>query len=330
MALTRRVVVVGLGSIGRRHARLLAARGDLAVEWCESSHPALEAARCEIGLAASCHASFEAMLETRPEMLVIATPHSMHAHQTIAALRAGIHVLCEKPMAETLADAERMAVAAAQTQSVLTIGFHLHFHPGLKRIKELIDCGELGNVLHAHCRVGSYITLVNSKSRYQRTLPGALLLDYAHQPDILAWLLSRVPVGVYASGGADGEMEHWSDPNFVAVNCDYADSMISTVHLNYLQMPERHEYEIVGDRGWVLFDLNLGQLRIGRMQDSDVRVEMVATDRDPLYRAEHDAFLEAVAGCRPPESPAQAGLISMKVVAAALASCRTKQRVPLV
>jgi predicted dehydrogenase len=232
-------------------------------------------------------------------------------------------------MADTLANAERMAGAAERTRAVMTIGFHLHFHPGLRRLKALIQEGELGSVHHAHCHFGAYIVLVNSKSRYQRTLEGALLLDCAHQPDIFAWLLGQAPVGVYATGGQGGALEHQSKPNFIAMDCDYAGPVISTAHLNYLQMPERHEYEIVGDRGWAVFDLVQGRLRIGRQSDSSERVEVIPTDRDPLYREEHAAFLEAVAGRAEPESPSRSAIISMRVIAAALESLNTRQRVPL-
>ena len=329
MTQPRRIVVVGLGSIGRRHARLLAQRGDLTVEWCESSAAVLQSAREELGGTHRVHHSFPAMLETQPAMVVIATPHALHAEQTIAALGRDIHVLCEKPMAASLADAELMAAAAARSSARLAVGFHLHFHPGLLRLKELIRLGTLGSIHHAHCHVGSYITLVNSRSRYQRTLEGALLLDYAHQPDILVWLLGLSPRGIYATGGQGGAQEYQSNPNFIAVNCDYDAPLISTVHLNYLQMPERHYYEIIGDQGWATFDLTQGQLRIGRITESSQQVETISMERDPIYRAEHTAFLDAIACKGELESPPQTAIISMRIVAAALESVRTGQRIPL-
>jgi predicted dehydrogenase len=329
MALTRRIVVVGLGSIGRRHARLLAERGDLAVEWCESVESAIHLARQELPAPEVCHTSFEAMLRTKPAMVVIATPHAMHSNQTVAALTAGIHVLCEKPMAETLPEAELMARTARSSGAVLAIGFHLHFHPGLRRLKELIRSGQLGSIHHVHCRLGSYVALVNSRSRYQRTLEGALLLDAAHQPDVLAWLLGESPVGVYAAGGRGGTLEFQSNPNFMTVDCDYAGPTIGTVHINYLQMPERHEYEVVGDRGWAIFDLKQGTIRIGRQADDSEHTETVSTERDPIYRAEHTAFIDAIAGRAPVESPPETAIISMRVIAAAMQSWKTRQRVTL-
>lgn len=326
MEIKKRIVVVGLGSIGRRHARLLAARPDLQVEWCEELPEAVEFARGELPPPARVHTRYAAMLETRPEMIVIATPHSAHAAQAIAALEAGVHVLCEKPMSDSLADARRMELAAERSRAVFTVGFQQHFHPAMLRAKQLIAAGDLGSVHHVHCLVGTYITLVNSKSRYQQQLRGALLMDYAHQPDIFFFLTGQVPVGVYATGGQGGSLPLQSTPNFAATTCDYNGPLISTTHLNYLQAPDRHDYEIVGDRGWIAADLTKGELRIGRQSDNSQSIETFSTERDPLYIKEHDAFFAAIAGARPPESPAGDALVSMRVVEAALASLQSRRR----
>jgi len=326
MALKPRIVVVGLGSIGRRHARLLAARGDLQVEWCEALPEALAFARKEIGEPAASHASWAEALSSQPDMVVIATPHAQHAEQAIAASRAGIHVLCEKPLSDSLVRAREMVAAAESSRAVFTVGFQLHFHPALQRVKALLREGAVGSVHHAHALVGTYITLVNSKSRYQASLRGALFLDYAHQPDVFHYLLGTVPRGVYATGGQGGRLPLRSNPNFAAVVCDYAEPLISTIHLNYLQMPDRHEYEIVGDEGWIAVDMFKGEMRIGRQRDESTRVEHFPNDKDSWYRFEHEAFLQAIAGSRPPESPARDALISMEVIDATLRSFESRQR----
>lgn len=329
MALNNRIVVVGLGSIGRRHARLLARRGDLQVEWCESSAEAVALAQNELGHPAQMHASYEAMLATRPAMVVVATPHSMHAAQAVAALDAGIHVLCEKPLSDSLENARAIVAAAARSSAILAVGFQLHFHPALRRARELINAGELGSIHHVHCLVGTYVTLVNSQSRYQNRIEGALFMDYAHQPDIFHWLLGWKPQGVYVAAGQGGSLPLQANPNYAAITCDYAQPVISTIHLNYLQVPDRHEYEIIGDQGWISLDMFKGELRHGRQSDATVQVENFSTERDPLYEQEHQAFIDAAAGKRKPESPAADALVSMEVIAAALTSSRTRRREPL-
>ena len=322
----RHIIVIGAGSIGRRHARLLAERADVAVGLCEPDAAALERARVETP-SAKTYRTLEEALAARPAAVVVATPHHLHAEQTVAALESGAHVLCEKPISDRLEDALRMREAAQRAGRVLSIGFHLHFHPGAQRMKELIAGGALGTVLHAHCRVGSYITLVNSLSRYQATLEGALLLDYAHQPDLLVWLLGKRPRGVRMDGITVGDLEFSSRPNVLSLTLDYDAPLLATVHLNYVQMPERHEYEIAGDRGWLLWDLSAGRIRIANRAQQNVVDEPVSTERDPVYRTEHQAFLDAVDGRRRPESPAEEASVSLAVIQAALASWKEGRRV---
>ncbi|MCP4644462.1 MAG: Gfo/Idh/MocA family oxidoreductase [bacterium] len=324
----RRIVVSGCGSIGQRHARLLAERPDLCVELCDTNADALTAAAAVTGNPKICR-DFEEMLATQPNMVVVATPHSLHADQTIAALSAGVHVLCEKPMSDSLADAERMAEAAANARTVLDFGFTMHFHPGLHRLKEVIASGELGAVLHAHCRIGTYITLVCSRSRHQADLEGALLFDYVHQPDIFHWLMGVAPAGVYMTAVFGGDLPLRSNPNVADMTLDYDAPLLSTIHFNYIQMPQRHEYEIVGDKAWAILDMETNRLRIGRREQEAETCETIAVERDQLFVAEHQAFLDAVDGRRQPESPASSAIVSMRVVDAALRSWKSRQRVAI-
>ena len=105
--------------------------------------------------------------------------------------------------------------------------------------------------------------------------------------------------------------------------------MIATVHLNYVQVPERHEYEIVGDEGWALLDGNTGQLRIGYKKHNKEFREHFHFERDQMYRDEHTAFFDAGAGNREPETSVQDGMISMKIIKAALTSLKMKKPVDI-
>src|SRR5689334_23339296 len=128
----RRVLVVGLGSIGRRHARLLMERADLEVALVETNPEVLKAARTTLGPLES-YSSVSAALETAPDVVWLATPTSLHAGQVIAALDAGAHVFCEKPMSDRLESARRMKEAADHARGILAIGFYLHFWRGMIR-----------------------------------------------------------------------------------------------------------------------------------------------------------------------------------------------------
>jgi predicted dehydrogenase len=317
-----------LGSIGRRHARLLKERADLSVELCEPSAAMLQLAYDEVGQLPT-YRSFDEALATRPYMLVIATPHQFHAEQTVRALGQNIHVLCEKPMSDNLADARRMQAAAEQSKAVLNIGFMMHFHPGMQRMRELIQSGTLGQILQVQYKVGSYLTLVNSRSRYQATMEGALLMDYAHQPDLLYWLLGLKPAGVYAVARQAGNLEFSSNPNLLVAIFDYASPLLVSLDLNYAQMPQRQELEIIGDEAWASYDVQTGSFRIGRRKENVEVEEKVPVVHDQLYRDEHQSFIEATEGQHPPSSPASGAIVSMEIIDAALRSWKSGSRTTL-
>ncbi len=317
-----RIVVVGCGSIGRRHARVLASREDVALELCEPLPENLDRARTEVGKV-PVHRSFEDMLRTSPQMVIIATPHSVHAEQTVAALQAGAHVLCEKPMSDTVAGAQRMLHQASQCNRVLDVGFTLRFHPALLHIKQLIDSGELGRILHIHWHVGTYQTLLNSVSRHQSSTFGALMMDYSHQPDLINWWLGTTPTQVYASGCFGEHLPLVSRPNVLAVTLQFEQPTIATIGLNYVQQPERCSCEVIGDRAWVLLDMKKGLLVHGRREDDSISERLFNFERDELFRAEHEAFINATRGIRPVESPPEKAIKSMYVVEAAITSLQT-------
>ncbi len=203
----------------------------------------------------------------------------------------------------------------------------MHFHPGIRKLKALIDDGTLGVVLHAHAKIGTYITLVNSRSRHQAHQEGALFMDYTHQPDIFYWLLKQKPVSVYACGFQAGDMQFSSYPNVAVVTYEYDTPLVSSVHLNYVQIPERAEFEIVGDRGWAMMDACACKLKIGTKENSALRTEPFPYERDDVYRREHQAFFEAVSGKREPETSAADGLVSMALCDASIRSLKEREKV---
>src|SRR5580692_2086805 len=111
--------------------------------------------------------SYEALLANpKVDAVVLATPHSMHAEQVMAAAAAGKHVFCEKPFALTKESAE-LAVKAAENAGVtLGLGYNRRFHPEMTKLRERIRSGDLGTILHVEATM---------------TFPNALML----KPD--AW-----------------------------------------------------------------------------------------------------------------------------------------------
>lgn len=93
--------------------------------------------------------SFEAVLEDKSvDAVVLATPHSIHSEQVVAAAKAGKHVYCEKPFTLTKAEAEAAVSAAEKAGITLGVGYNRRFHPEMTKLREKVRSGELGTILH--------------------------------------------------------------------------------------------------------------------------------------------------------------------------------------
>jgi predicted dehydrogenase len=143
--------------------------------------------------------SYEALLvDPEVDAVVLATPHSLHSQQVIAAAEAGKHVFCEKPFALTKADAEAAVAATEQAGVTLGLGYNRRFHPEMTRLRERIRTGELGTIMHIEATM---------------TFANALLLKpeqwRAHREETPCGGLT--PMGVHAIDGMIdlcGEIDH--------------------------------------------------------------------------------------------------------------------------
>jgi predicted dehydrogenase len=138
------------------------------------------------------HETYDALLSD-PEIDAVYNPlpNSLHAEWTMRALRAGRHVLCEKPFASNATEAMEMARAAQETGKVLSEGFAYRYHPLAMRMKEVI--GELGKIRHIEARFG-FLLPVLSNIRFRFELAGGALMDTGCYPiSLVRFLLGTEP-----------------------------------------------------------------------------------------------------------------------------------------
>lgn len=154
MASEVRVGFIGTGGIATRQAKRLAELEDVEiVAGCDVSEEALKkfAEKYEV-----LHAfeDFNEMVRLEQmDAVSVCTPNYMHKDPTIAALKAGKHVMVEKPMAMNAQEAQAMVDAAEESGAALTMGFQYRLGPAPQALKRLIDEGKLGKVLFARCQV---------------------------------------------------------------------------------------------------------------------------------------------------------------------------------
>ena len=149
-----RIGIVGCGGIANgKHLPSLKAinRADI-VAFCDLIPERAEKACAEYGAeGAKTYTDYHRLLEDKSiDVVYVLTPNRMHAQVSIDALNAGKHVMCEKPMAKTAADARAMVEAAKKSGKKLTIGYQHRHKPEARYLKSVIERGDLGDIYYAH------------------------------------------------------------------------------------------------------------------------------------------------------------------------------------
>jgi predicted dehydrogenase len=244
----------------------------------------------------------------------VCTPNRLHAPVAVDALRAGAHVLCEKPLADTVEAGQAIVDAVVATGQAFLLGHTLRWFPGLKFIKQAIQEGKLGVVVAARASVQGYRSLEVARTDYRRYEKAALLLDYAHETDYLRWYLGEV-TQVKAVAATLGRRQHVISPNVIDVALQFAGGPIAAAHYDYVVKPGKREIEVFGDGGRIYYDTGMDTLDFCQGDEGQCeKVHVKPADYDNPYRDEIQNFLDAVDGKDAPVVTAQDGLETLKVI----------------
>jgi predicted dehydrogenase len=179
-----RVAVIGAGHMGERHARIYAGLPDVElVAVCDVREGAARELGARVG--ARAWTDYRALLGRDDlDAVSVCTPDGLHREPCELALRAGRHVLVEKPIATTVADAEAIADAAARAGAVLLVGHCLRFDPRYDQARQAVGQGELGAIQTIYTRRANTVA---AQDRLGGRCPLPLFLG-VHDYDVMRWL----------------------------------------------------------------------------------------------------------------------------------------------
>jgi predicted dehydrogenase len=239
-----RVAVAGLGHWGPNIARNLAALPGVELAWCcdpseanrERVAPSFPGTRFtgDVG---------EVLADAGVDAVALATPVPTHAELARRVLEAGKHCFVEKPMAQSAADAEAVVAAAERAGRTLMVGHLLEYHPGVVKLKELIDGGDLGRVLYIY---GNRLNL--GKLRADEN---ALWSLGAHDVSVLLRLAGEEPHEVEARGESYMR-EGIEDVVFCFLR--FPSGLAAHLHLSWLDPHKERRFTVVGEQRMATFD----------------------------------------------------------------------------
>jgi predicted dehydrogenase len=334
------VGIVGCGRVtALRHLPALGRLGGARALALADVEPArLEGLAREHGIARRYLSHEELIADADVEAVAVCVPASLHAEVAVAALEAGKHVLIEKPLALSLADAERVREAAAGSSGTVMIGLNLRRHRLLRRARDMAVTGVLGELQAIRTAFTSSFDYreVARPWRFRRELGGGSLAEMApHHLDVWRFVTGREVEEIFASSHSGEDDDETAVVSGVLEGGVRAETLVSQRSTNV------NELEIFGERGRlrVSFYRSDGlELQLGRGFGGDVgqRLRGVAraagqlpafarslrggSDYIESYTAEWRHFVEAATAGLPADPGLEDGIRNVEVLVAALES----------
>ncbi len=242
---TVRIGVAGLGYWGPNLARNFAGLPGCALEWCcDPSEPARARAAAQFPGVRTTGELDDLLADPTLDAVALATPVPSHAEMAARVLEAGKHCFVEKPLAQSVADAE-LAVAAARSASrTLMVGHLLEYHPGVEKLKQLTDDGELGERIY-------YIYGNRLNLGKLRADENALWSLGAHDVSVVLRLAGEDPTEVVAHGQSYVR-EGVEDVVFCFLR--FPSGLSAHLHLSWLDPHKERRFTVVGSHRMATFD----------------------------------------------------------------------------
>lgn len=249
-------LICGLGSIGQRHLKNLIKIGEKDIIAYRSSKKPIHEYFGPVDV--PFYYNLKEVFAEKPDAVFVTNPTSLHIPLALEAAKQGCHLFIEKPISSDLKDVDKLIRVVNEKKLTAMVGCNLRFHPGLIKIKRILEDKDLGDVYYCRVRYSSYLPdwhpWENYKKSYsaRRELGGGVILTVIHELDYPYWFFGKVEkitsvlnkksyLGIGAEESAEITLRH-------------KNGVVSQIHLDYLTKPTVRNCEIVGTRGKIYWD----------------------------------------------------------------------------
>ncbi|SLN75962.1 Gfo/Idh/MocA family protein [Ruegeria meonggei] len=247
-----RIGVVGAGKIGKLRVQSIIA--DPTAELAAVVDVNQQAAKAAVeGTSATAYSNLSAFLDTGMDAVIVSIPPHLHEDACVAAFARGLHVLCEKPLSNTVVGGQRIVDAAKNADRILAVGFNLRYYPFVSFARAAIDAGKIGKIDHIRI-YGGHNGLHNFGHDWEYKMPesgGGAMMDIGiHMTDLARYFLGEITsvYGVmteniwHVDGSEDNAMAVFRNPEGVT----------ATYHATWAEWKGYKSFvEIYGDKGMV-------------------------------------------------------------------------------
>jgi predicted dehydrogenase len=239
-----KAAVIGVGMMGQHHARIYSQIPETQLIGVADVQESSVNQTARLYHTAA-YTDYQKLLdEARPEIVTIAVPTEFHHDVALTALEAGCHLLIEKPIAMTEAEAQEIIERAKVLGRKLMIGHIVRFDPAIQVLKERLHAGELGRIFQIRCRrLGPFPARIRDVG---------VVIDLAtHDLDMMRYLTGREAVRVYAE---TEQRIHSIYEDILVGTIRMADGTMGILDINWLTPTKIRELTVTGEKGMFMVD----------------------------------------------------------------------------
>jgi len=323
------VLIAGCGSIGKRHARVLHGLGVRDLRACDPVETQRESLRSQVP-SVRFRDSYQQGLRDCPDTVCVCTSPDLHIPMIEQALQAGCHVLCEKPLSNTVEGIDRLDALAAEKDRKVMVALCFRYHEGLLKAKRYLEEGRVGRLVAVRALMGEHLPEVRPDYRSLFSAKAGGAFDLSHEVDLAVWYAAQPVRAVHCLGGPYSDIGIEA-PDVAAILIDFEDRCLANIHLDFFQRPRRRQMELIGTGGVILVEFaRWDRCTVSRYEAAtgNWKTDEMKTERDDMFRAEDREFLQAVAEHKPVSCTMAEARCSVEVIAAAQADRRRSRGDP--
>lgn len=329
--MAKHLIILGTGSVGRRHMRNLTALG-CAVSGMNPGEERLNMARQEVQMQKEYRKFDDVMAEAALfDGAVIASPPKFHIEQALALLEAGVPVLMEKPLTTDSALAQRFWEGYQRISNhKFLLGYTYRWWPPLLKLKELLQEKPFGRPLHVRFVMSAHLADWHPWENYRsffmasRELGGGALLDESHFVDLMLWLFGR-PSDLQARVEKLSDLDIETDDN-VDVMVRYDNGPRVSIHLDLFGRPHERALTIACENGTIVWSWEPNEIRMASSAEGNWEKISFACERNEMFMDVDKEFLEIIDG-KAASYPVEDAVDVMKIVDACRQASASGQKV---
>jgi predicted dehydrogenase len=319
------ILIIGSGSVGKRHARNLAALGCRisCVDPRAERRAELAAETPVIGAYATAD---EALKAGELYGVVVASPTAYHPANTMAALEAKLPVLLEKPVAKSAAEAKIMLKAEQTTGVPVLLGYTWRWWPPLRRLRALLGEKTIGTLRHVQFHMSAHLADWHPWEPYQEFFMasaaqgGGALLDESHWIDLMIWLFGK-PQQLIGRVEKISDLQIDADDN-VDVLATFKDGLRVSLHLDLYGRPHEKFIRFVGEGGTLIWSADPNRIALSSSAAQTWKEQIFTHERNDMFVEVAKEFLDVVAGRAQPSCTLAEGVGVMELIEAIRASSK--------